>query len=46
MTPPKIEDEKKALAILEDIRKTLKEMALEQIKHHEWRCAEAGQREP
>jgi len=36
MTPPKITDEEKSLAVLREIRDTLKEVALEQIRHHEW----------
>jgi hypothetical protein len=36
MTPPKITEKEESLAILKEIRSTLKEVALEQIRHHEW----------
>ncbi len=46
MPPPEPSEEEKLLAILKDIRDTLREIALEQIRYHEWRDAEAEPEKP
>jgi len=46
VTPPELSEEEKLLAILKDIRDTLREIALEQIRYHEWRHAEGEPERP
>lgn len=46
VTPPEPSEEEKLLAILKDIRDTLREIALEQIRYHEWRGAEGEPKSP
>jgi hypothetical protein len=45
MTPPKIEPEAETLAVLKEIRSTLNEVALEQIRHHDWQQSQTGKTE-